>query len=272
MSSHKVLKLLFVGTLTCVCLSGCAFSSQKMYYVLDGLPKEDFSQHKEMKNIYFEKNGSEFADKVVKIYEKDKKQIETTHGFEFRNEHAIFLCVTKECYDKYAVVTRAGAETHYSGDIILNGRKLMSENRVETVFTHELSHAIWYENGVRCMPRWWEEGLAVLTSNGSGAETVSVDEAIKSIKNGKVFEPSDVSSCRLFFGGDLSKKYDISWSMYYRQSEMFVRFLREYDEKAFAATLKNLKNSKDLHKSIYDSYSKSIEMLWGEWVESVRKK
>lgn len=253
-----------------VILSGCAFSPQKLYYVYNGLPKEDFIRHKQIKNIYFEKNGGDFADAVAKIYERDKKQIEISHGFEFRQEHNVFLCVTKECYDKYAVVTAAGAETHYSGEIILNGRKLIAENRVESILTHELSHAVWYENGVGCIPRWWEEGLAVLTSNGGGAETVSVDEAVSSIRNGKVFEPIGISSCRLFFGGDLSKKYGISWSMYYRQSGMFVGFLRDYDKSAFEATLKRQSTNKDVYKSITESYGKSVDELWGEWVLSIR--
>ena len=256
--------------LSAVMFSRCAFTPQKLYYVFGGLPKDDFLQHKEIKNIYFEKNGSDFAENVAKIYEKDKKQIELTHGFEFRKEHAVFLCVTKECYDKYAIVTGAGAETHYSGDIILNGRKIIAENRVESILTHELSHAIWFENGVGCMPRWWEEGLAVLTSSGGGAEMTSVEEATKSIKAGKVFEPIDASSCRVFFGGDLSKKYGISWSMYYRQSEMFVKFLKERDGAAFKMTLRSLKENKNIYKSIVNSYGKSVQQLWGEWIESVK--
>lgn len=249
---------------------GCAFSPQKLYYVFEGLPKDDFLQHKEIKNIYFEKNGSDFAENVAKIYEKDKKQIEVTHGFEFRKEHRVFLCETKECYDKYAVVTSTRAETHYSGDIIMNGYKLADENSTEAILAHELSHAIWFENGVGCMPRWWEEGLAVLTSNGGGAEMTSVEEATKSIKAGKAFEPIDASSCRLFFGGNLSKKYGISWSMYYRQSEMFVKFLKERDEAAFKMALKSLRETKDIYKSINNSYGKSVQQLWSEWIESVR--
>ena len=80
---------------------------------------------------------------------------------------------------------------------------------------------------------------------GGGAEMTSVEEATKSIKAGKVFEPIDASSCRVFFGGDLSKKYGISWSMYYRQSEMFVKFLKERDGAAFKMTLRSLKENKN---------------------------
>ena len=67
----------------------------------------------------------------------------------------------------------AGATSPISDAIILNGKRLLDENITEAVFTHELSHAYWFSRGVRCGSRWWEDGMAVYSSGGGGAEKVS---------------------------------------------------------------------------------------------------
>jgi hypothetical protein len=51
---------------------------------------------------------------------------------------------------------------------------------------------------------------------------------------------------------------------------MFVKFLKERDGAAFKMTLRSLKENKNIYKSIVNSYGKSVQQLWSEWIESVK--
>lgn len=68
---------------------------------------------------------------------------------------------------------------------------LMDEpHNIQLYLAHELSHLhLCQQLGLlkmRNLPTWFKEGLATFVSNGGGAQTVSENEAIESIANGRI--------------------------------------------------------------------------------------
>ncbi len=59
-------------------------------------------------------------------------------------------------------------------------------------------------------------------SGGGGAEKVSDDQAITAIKSGKHFTPREKSG---LFGHQFAHNYGLNPRLYYRQSNLFVRYL-----------------------------------------------
>ncbi len=260
--------LIFAVTLL---FAGC-FPISKTPYMFGYYPKDVFMQSKTMQNIHFEENASELAIEIEKIYPNSVATIELTHGSKFTKEPNIYICGTEPCYDKYAIVPKTSGETvGTANNIMLNGYRLTKENTTFAILTHEMSHAYWYEHGVVCQPRWWEEGMAVYSSGGGGAEKCSVEDATKAAIVGKVFYPSDENSCMsLFFGSNITQKYNITWSMFYRQSGMFVEFLHNKNNQAFKNMLEILKTDKDIKIAIKTAYNEDVEKLWNEWLVSLK--
>jgi hypothetical protein len=250
--------LLFI---TSFLFTGCS----KLFYFFGHYPKDAFVSKG---NIHYQEGNIGFVIKVQNAYPKALSTVRTTHYALFRYAPDIYICIDKPCYDTYAIIPQAGAQTLALGDaIVINGAKLMRNNQLEKILAHELSHFYWFSNGVYCQARWWEEGMAVFGSNGGGAGTISTQEAIEAIEKGDVFYPETTSSCALF-GRDLASKYHISWTMYYKQAGMFVAYLHEKNPEAFKKTLKMLLQTKSIEESIQSVYGVSVEKLWREWRKS----
>ena len=101
--------------------------------------------------------------------------------------------------------------------------------RIPTLTTHELSHLhliqqIGATKYVRNIPSWFAKGLAVFVSNGGGAENVSEKDAARAILNGACFHPD--STGNILFPKTASS-YHLKPHMFYRQSSMFVQYIKE---------------------------------------------
>ncbi len=154
-----------------------------------------------------------------------------------------------------AAVTRAG--------VALLSPTLCSDerDRLEGVLTHELSHVHlsgWRPLGAPRPPQWFTEGLAVMASNGGGAEGVSEAEAAQAIRDGYrvvldgrrwidfamlAFEREPPRHPKL---DALTQRQRLA----YRQAGMFVGWLRMRDEKAFLQLLRALEAGEAFEPSV----------------------
>lgn len=233
------------------------------------LPFSGFTDVPKQPKIHYEQGAEKLADEIASLFPDAISKIEQTHGSQFAKQPEVYICASEECYKKYALVPIARGETRPSGEIImLNGFKLSRDGTAGAIFTHELSHVYWFTRGVRCQPRWWEEGLAVYVSGGGGAEKASFSAAIQAIRENHVFHPSSESGC---FFANSAAKYDLDWPMYYRQSGMFVEFLHISNPSAFNLTLTLLHNKTELPEAIQKAYGQPVEALWKLWLSSITK-
>ncbi len=135
------------------------------------------------------------------------------------------------------------------------------------MLTHELSHLHMAQHRGstwrHALPSWFSEGLAVLVSGGGGDEHVSPAEARAAIAAGVRLAPRAASS---FTGGDHAK--GLSSPMFYRQSGMFVGWLRDRDLEAFRMLLLALERRATFPRALSVAYHADVGALWQAFVDA----
>ena len=245
-------------------LASCG-SMAKMAY-LELLPMRGFETHPGNARVHFEAGAEAAADAVVAGLDAAVRQIETSHGAVLLQRPEVYVCATAACYTRYAFTPLSRAETRPLGHtVILQGRLLLDEQRLQAVLTHEVSHVFWFERGIRCHPRWWTEGLAVESSGGGGAELQPASAAMQALRDGAAFTELEESCSER----DSASRARMDWPMFYRQAGMFVGWLRAHDGAAFGNTLAQLREGAGLRRAIESSFAAPLPALWQDWRRSV---
>lgn len=149
------------------------------------------------------------------------------------------MCESKKNFSKFTGLNRIIKAAVFNGKIFLSAGLREQPERIPTLTTHELSHLhliqhIGTSKYVRNIPSWFVEGLAVFISNGGGAENVSEKDAARAILDGACFHPDSTGS---FLFPKTASSYHLKPHMFYRQSAMFVQFMKEYDPEKFKGLL-----------------------------------
>lgn len=247
-------------------LSGCSPLLRAAY--LELTPLKGFDSLQTDSRIYYESDAKPAAEMLAANYSQSIKDIETRLGGKLLTAPQVYLCASDVCFQKYAFNRQAQAETRWRGSLVLlKADSLMADGRLLTVFTHELVHAFWFQRGVGCTPRWWTEGLAVESSGGGGAEKVLQSLATQAIRQGQVFQATDENACWTRVPPGLN---GMAWPMFYRQSGMFVGWLRASNPTAFAAVLEKLRAGDNLAVAIELAFAQSMPALHLAWQKSVK--
>ena len=268
MSSFNGVRLLRLVCLVAILglTAGCSAVVRAAYLELS--PLRGFETLQTDRRVHYESAAEAAAELLAASYPAAITEIETRLGDKLHTTPDVYLCASDACFVKYALNTESRAEARWRGNLILlKAKTLETEGRLLPVFAHELVHAFWFQRNIGCTPRWWTEGLAVESSNGGGAEEILRSLATQAIRNGQVFEASDENSCWTRMPPRLNS---MAWPMFYRQSGMFIEWLRAYDPKAFAVLLVKLRNGDNLAKTIESAYSQPVTTLHLAWKNSVQ--
>lgn len=241
-------------------LASCG-STAKMIY-LELMPMRGFAPQPGNAQVHFEPGAEGAAEAVVAGLDAAVRQIEASHGAALLQRPEVYVCATAACYTQHVFTPLSRAETRPFGrTVILQGRLLLDEQRLQSVLTHELSHVFWFERGIRCHPRWWTEGLAVDSSGGGGAEMQPMPAALHAMRDGVLFSDLEESCLER----DSARRAGMGWPMFYRQSGMFVGWLRARDAAAFGNTLAQLRGGARLTPAIESTFAATLPALWQNW-------
>lgn len=220
--------------------------------------------------IYAEKGAEPLADEILSALPTAIWHIEKTHGGNLNPLPPVVICATRVCFERFAAVPGAAAETLYDRRISLNGEKIVVDNRSAVqLFTHELSHFYWFSQGIIFQPRWFEEGMSVWASQGGGAERVTVRAAKEAIRKGETIRPTlDAGIWNYIFRSPHVPGND--WHMFYRQSGMFIQYLHDSDSVGFVKLLDALRLHKNLRQAWPLAYRESLDDVWWQFVQEIR--
>ncbi|WP_292529626.1 hypothetical protein [Methylocystis sp.] len=235
--------------------------------------------------IRYESEARACAAETAALLPAAIAQIEAAHGRHFAQPPIVGVYASFENYANanamddpgIAAVTRAGAALLSP---TLCGKE---RGRLEGVLTHELSHVHlsgWRPLGAPRPPQWFTEGLAVMASNGGGAEGVSEAEAAQAIHEGYrvvldgrrwidfamlAFEREPPRHPKL---DALTQRQRLA----YRQAGMFVGWLRTRDEKAFMQLLRALEAGEAFEPSVEVAFGENPSQLWRRFVADLSQR
>jgi hypothetical protein len=223
--------------------------------------------------IQYEPGAEALAEALAHHYPQALAAVEQAHFYRFARAPAVLVCASDNSFgrlvDTPSPISHVTAAT-YLNKTFISPKLYRQPQRIFSVLAHELSHLhlmLWLGPGryAEQLPVWFQEGLAVDIAGGGGAETVTEQQAAAAIRQGYHFNPQP-STARLF--GRRAFADGLEPHMYYRQSAMFVRFLRD-DPASFQRLMRGLIHGADFSNAIAHAYGMPLAGLWQAFVRRV---
>jgi hypothetical protein len=227
----------------------------------------------ENRQVRYEEGALDRARIVAALLPDAIARVEAAHGRPFAHPVFIGVYVTPEAYAAANGTGVAGAVgANFLGRVILSPSLFTTKRgRLPAILTHELSHAhirSWMsELRFIALPNWFKEGLAVMVSDGGGAEEVSVADARDAIRwgdhitvktDGSVLDWVAVRMVRPPHVPETSFRTQMA----YRQAGMFVAFLQDTNPVAFAAMMQAILDGRPFAAAVASAYHMDVETLW----------
>ncbi len=247
-------------------LQGCSSTYARLTY--------EFNESKQDNRVFYEDGAENLASEISNNLNQYISVVKKSqyNSFKLPNEIKVYVFANKDRYANFSnssPLARGSASTNeiYISPIINDRRHTLS-----AIMIHELSHIHirQYIGGWRYwseVPGWFLEGLAVEVSNGGGAESVSDEQAKKLILSGVYFTPREESN---IFGHNFANDYGLEPHVYYRQSNLFVRYLQKRDPIAFQKSYLSLIKDREFGDVWQLYYDKTIPELWQVYLKHVR--
>ena len=230
--------------------------------------------------VHYESGAEDFARDVAALLPKAIARVEAVHGRPFAHPVTVGAYATPEAF---AAANGLGSNVPvgvtFAGRVNLSPKLFYPQHwRLRAILTHEMSHAhlVGYIGGTSYfrLPPWFKEGLAVMISEGGGAELVKEDEAWAAIQRGEQIAIDDARSPQttidIAFARAPEKQYP-SWYpivLAYREAGMFVKYLRQSDGPNFDRMLGAILDGRSFADAIDAGYHEDVRKLWRKFVSS----
>jgi len=230
--------------------------------------------------VRYEAGAEDFARDVADLLPAAIARVEAVHGRPFAHPVTVGAYVTPEAF---AAANGLGSNipvgVTFFGRVILSPKLFRPQHqRLRAILTHEMSHAhiqgwIGGSKYLR-LPPWFKEGLAVMISDGGGAELVRENEAWAAIQRGEQIAIDDATSSQTTIDIRFDRapeKQSPSWYpivMAYRQAGMFVSYLHESDKPAFDRMLGAILDGHAFAEAVDAGYHEDVRSLWQRFVKS----
>lgn len=255
----KVARSFIMCCLTMAAVSGCTVLRVVTAWTK---PRTDFYACTPDARILCEPGSERLAKEIAPFLPEAIETITKAQFAPFSQPIVIYTYTTKESF-----ASHSGAALFSDGAVSITGLNLSPKlleqpERQRGILAHELSHLHVIEKlgtwSWARLPGWFHEGLATFVSGG-GAETITDHEAYAAIHAGKRFKP-EASQWAVF--PQTAATYGLKTHMFYRQAELFVRFMHDKDASAFERMIKDVERKKPLSAAIQENYGASLEELW----------
>jgi hypothetical protein len=229
--------------------------------------------------VHYQPDAEDFARDVAALYPDAIARVEAVHGRRFAHPVTVGAYATAEAY---AAANGVGSDipvgVTFAGRVNLSPKLFWPQHRrLRAILTHELSHAHiqgWIgEYKYVYLPNWFKEGLAVMISEGGGAELVSEDEARAAIQRGERLVINDAVSVPTSIDVRLEKAPANTPPWYpvvlaYREAGMFLNYRRESDRPAFDRMMNAILDGRPFVEAVTVGYHDDVRSLWEAFINS----
>ena len=261
---------LFISSVFLVSVSGCSG--------MDFLPAsfastDSFIKSSKNPDVRYKGDNREYSNKVGLIAPELITRVEEKTGVRFTKTPIIYICDTKKCMKDYTGHDFEPRASSNKRGVFLSTKLIGKIEETRYILPHELTHVLSVEN-INILfqaipPAWFDEGLATLVADGAGAEKVSKQQAIESIRDGKYFVPNGDGKMFSRMYGD---KWNLKPHMFYRQSMMLVEYLYEKDPDKFMKLVGDVFSGKEKFSDLFSkSYGATPAVVWGEYRNKLNK-
>jgi len=271
---NPIFRILKIGPLLLLAVSMASCSLLRTGYA-SLKSTSDFKPIELDKRVLAEPGAEDLAKQVAAYLPEAVSTVEKQQYRDFVKPIEIYVCASADSFASHTGLSKQvrGALTT---KLFLSGKLKNPElnKTTKAILIHELSHlnlqqrlGIYHYSAN--LPAWFQEGLAVLVSNGGGAENVSEAEAEKAILEGKHFIPEPEGS---FWFHKSGSSYGLEAHMFYKQSSLFVGYLKNFSEVQFVLFMLAIEDGGDFDKSFRSKYGMSIDEAWQDFVTMLRNK
>jgi hypothetical protein len=261
--------------------AGAAFSVPMTRHMISGLwnMPDRLPALSANSQVHYQPGAEDFARDVAALYPDAIARVEAAHGRRFAHPVTVGAYATAVAY---AAANGLGSDipigVTFAGRVNLSPKLFWPQHRrLRAILTHELSHAHiqgWIgEYKYIYLPNWFKEGLAVMISEGGGAELVSEDEARAAIQRGERLVINDAVSLPNSIDVRLEKAPANTPPWYpvvlaYREAGMFLSYLRESDRPAFDRTMNAILDGRPFVEAVTVGYHDDVRSLWEAFIKS----
>jgi hypothetical protein len=226
------------------------------------------------RRILYEPGAEDLSKEVAEYLSDSIEKVEKEQYRPFAKPVEVYICATKESFSSFTGLRGAMKGATTIKHVFLSAERLreLPVNIRQAVLTHELSHFHLqqylgaYNYGAN-LPSWFQEGLAEYVSGGAAMEEVSEAEAVKSILDGKHFTPETTGN---FFFPKRWSVYGLKPHMFYRQSFLYVSYLKHLDEPKFRAFMLALENNRGFKDSFDTIFGLTMNVAWEQFVTQIK--
>lgn len=264
--NHRTLHLFLVGILLS-CFCGCTVVRTSFHALKS---TDHFLPLGADSRVLYEPGAEDFAEQLAESLPQAVELVEAGQYRSFAKPVEIYVCASQESYTSLTGL-KAPASLTLRG-VFFSPRLVEEQRPVPLYLTHELSHLHLEQQMGKYrfakLPAWFKEGLATLVSGGGGAHTVTDREAMEAIASGSHFVPHE-------HGGIFFRKYASHWGlthhMFYRQSMVFVAYLKSRNENKYRNLLLSIQNGSSFADAFDDAYGVRVSQIWEQFLEETKQ-
>jgi hypothetical protein len=279
---HRIIWLLIGLPLALIAVAaGAAAALPTVRHIVSGLwnTPDRLPALSENSQVHYQQGSDDYARAVSALLPAAIARIEAVHGRPFARPVPVGVYTSPE---RYAAANGLGSTLPVG--VTFFGRVNLSPDlysrqrqRLPAILIHELSHAHmqgWISaNAYIHLPNWFKEGLAVMVSEGGGAEFVSEQEARAAIEHGEHIAIDDTGSLRTlvdvqFERAPLRATPSHLILLAYRQAGLFVTYLRDCDRAAFARMMNAILDGRPFMEAVGIGYHENVHSLWQKFTQT----
>jgi hypothetical protein len=269
------LALITLAAGTAAALPAVRYSVSALLNLPDRLPSVT-----ENSQVHFEPGAEDYAHDVAALLPAAIARVEAAQGRSFAHPVTVGVYSTPAAY-----AAANGLGSTQPVGVMAFGRVHLSpvldwpqHRRLRAILTHELSHAHiagWISmSALVQLPNWFKEGLAVMVSEGGGAEFVSEEEARAAIERGERIAIDDAGSLSTLLLGVRFERAPPGATpshqivMAYRQAGMFVSYLHDSDGPGFARMMNAILDGRPFVEAVDAGYHQDVHALWQAFAQT----
>ncbi len=236
--------------------------------------------------VHFQPGGDGCARDVAALMGEATARVVAAQGRPFAKEPIVVVYTSYGDYGRSNGYDDASiSATARSGRVLLSPALCKEDKpKLKKVLTHELSHTHlfgWRGVIAERPPSWFAEGLAVMISDGGGAESVDEKEALGALKEGFAIKVADKGVWRDFNSIPFEKEpkpkgegadfFRYRQNLAFREAGLFVTFLKREQPEAFTKLLTSLQEGAAFGDAFKEAYGQSLGQEWLKFRDSAKE-